>query len=70
MFGKKRYDPRSAFDDRSLPEKPNSLSADKIEELEKRAMPLLKAALKDLRQKQPDLFRGDAAELVDKKSEK
>jgi hypothetical protein len=46
---KKPYNPKSAFDDRSLPGNPNPLTAEKEENLVKKAEPLIKASLDKLR---------------------
>lgn len=67
MPAKKPYNPKSAFDDRSLPDKPNPLTAEQEENLAKKAEPLLKASVEKLRKEQPELFTGIPKQLVEKK---
>lgn len=55
MKDKKQYDFKSAFDDRNLPV--NDLSTERIEEIEKIAMPRIKQILEKLRKEKPDLFQ-------------
>jgi hypothetical protein len=57
---------RHGFDNRSLPEKANPLTADKEEVLQKKPYPLQKRRLGELRKNEPNLFR-DTAELVNTK---
>lgn len=54
---KKKYNPKDAFNDKSLPKKTNTLDADKEEELERSAAPLIRSAIDKLYRTSPELFR-------------
>lgn len=67
MSARKTYDPKSAFEDRSLPEKSNPLTAEQEDDLTKKAVPLIKASVEKLRKERPELFANNSTELDGKK---
>jgi hypothetical protein len=56
-----KYNPKSAFDDRSLPATPNRLTVEQEEALEKKILPELKRLIDELKKTDPDLFKGSKA---------